>query len=44
MAVHAAGPRLYRSIKFHHLVRHTTGGARARNIALIVVTFGVLME
>jgi biopolymer transport protein ExbD len=43
MAVHAAGPRLYRSIKFHHLVRHTTGGARASNISLNVVPFVDMM-
>lgn len=43
MAVHAAGSRLYRSIKFHHLVRHTTGGARASNISLNVVPFVDMM-
>ena len=43
MAVHAAGPRLYRSIKFHHLVRHTTGGARSSNISLNVVPFVDMM-
>jgi biopolymer transport protein ExbD len=43
MAVHAAGPRLYRSIKFHHLVRHTTGGARPSNISLNIVPFVDMM-
>ncbi len=43
MAVHAAGPRLYRSIKFHHLVRHTTGGSRASNISLNLVPFVDMM-
>ena len=45
MAVHAAGPRLYRSIKFHHLVRKTgsTSGSRSSNISLNLVPFVDMM-
>lgn len=42
MAVHAAGPRLYRSIKFHHLAKHT-GHARGSNISLNLVPFVDMM-
>lgn len=45
MAVHAAGPRLYRSIRFHHLVRRTgsAAGGRATNISLNLVPFVDMM-
>ena len=45
MAVHAAGPRLYRSIKFHHLVRKTgsAAGSRSSNISLNLVPFVDMM-
>ena len=45
MAVHAAGPRLYRSIRFHHLVKKTGGhgGARSSNISLNLVPFVDMM-
>ncbi|HWO23534.1 MAG TPA: biopolymer transporter ExbD [Kofleriaceae bacterium] len=45
MAIHAAGSRLYRSIKFHHLVKHTGshGGGRASNISLNLVPFVDMM-
>lgn len=45
MAVHAAGPRLYRSVPFHHLVKKTGGahGARSSNISLNVVPFVDMM-
>lgn len=45
MAVHAAGPRLYRSIKFHHLVRKTgsSAGGRGSNISLNLVPFVDMM-
>ena len=45
MAVHAAGPRLYRSIRFHHLVRRTGSGAgsRSSNISLNLVPFVDMM-
>ena len=45
MAVHAAGPRLYRSIKFHHLVRKTgsASGSRSSNISLNLVPFVDMM-
>jgi biopolymer transport protein ExbD len=44
MAVHAAGPRLYRSIHFHHLVKKTGGhGGRASNISLNLVPFVDMM-
>ena len=45
MAVHAAGPRLYRSVRFHHLVRKTgsAAGTRASNISLNLVPFVDMM-
>ena len=45
MAVHAAGPRLYRSIRFKHLVKHTgsAGGGRSSNISLNLVPFVDMM-
>jgi biopolymer transport protein ExbD len=44
MAIHAAGSRLYRSIKFHHLVKHTgSHGGRASNISLNLVPFVDMM-
>lgn len=45
MAVHAAGPRLYRSIRFQHLVRRTGSGAgsRSSNISLNLVPFVDMM-
>jgi len=45
MAVHAAGPRLYRSIRFHHLVRRTgsAAGGRSSNISLNLVPFVDMM-
>jgi biopolymer transport protein ExbD len=45
MAVHAAGPRLYRSIRFHHLVRKSGSGAGGRqtNISLNLVPFVDMM-
>jgi biopolymer transport protein ExbD len=45
MAVHAAGPRLYRSIRFHHLVKRTgsSAGGRSSNISLNLVPFVDMM-
>ena len=46
MAVHAAGPRLYASVKFKHLVKKTGsagGGGRASNIALNLTPFVDMM-
>jgi biopolymer transport protein ExbD len=45
MPVHAAGPRLYRSIRFQHLVKRTGGaaGSRASNISLNLVPFVDMM-
>jgi biopolymer transport protein ExbD len=45
MPVHSAGPRLYRSVKFKHLVKkHGSGaGGRASNIALNMTPFVDLM-
>lgn len=45
MPVHAAGPRLYRSVKFKHLVKkHGSGaGGRATNVALNMTPFVDLM-
>jgi biopolymer transport protein ExbD len=45
MAVHAAGPRLYRSVKFHHLVKKTgsSAGGRGSNISLNLVPFVDMM-
>lgn len=42
MAVHAAGSRLYRSIKFHHLAKHS-GSVRGGNISLNLVPFVDMM-
>ena len=45
MPVHAAGPRLYRSVPFKHLV-HKSGsaaGARASNISLNLTPFVDMM-
>src|SRR3954453_17954154 len=45
MPVHAAGPRLYSSIKFKHLVKHSGSAAASRspNIALNLTPFGDMM-
>ncbi|MFN0251911.1 MAG: ExbD/TolR family protein [Kofleriaceae bacterium] len=45
MPVHAAGPRLYRSVPFKHLVRKagSTAGARTSNISLNLVPFVDMM-
>ena len=45
MAIHAAGPRLYRSIRFKHLVKHTgsAAGTRSTNISLNLVPFVDMM-
>ena len=45
MPVHSAGPRLYRSVKFKHLVKkHGSGaGARPTNVALNMTPFVDLM-
>jgi biopolymer transport protein ExbD len=45
MPVHAAGPRLYRSVKFKHLVRHFGGAAQQRdsNISLNLTPFVDMM-
>jgi biopolymer transport protein ExbD len=45
MPVHAAGPRLYRSIKFKHLVREagSAAGSRASNISLNLTPFVDMM-
>ena len=45
MAVHVAGPRLYRSVKFHHLVRKSgsTSGTKSSNISLNLVPFVDMM-
>src|SRR3954468_5691780 len=45
MPVHAAGPRLYSSIKFKHLVKHAGSAAAARqaNIALNLTPFVDMM-
>jgi biopolymer transport protein ExbD len=45
MAIHAAGPRLYRSIGLHHLVKKTGGhgGAKSSNISLNLVPFVDMM-
>jgi biopolymer transport protein ExbD len=42
MPVQAAGPRLFRSIKFKHLVKHSSGG-RASDIALNLTPFVDMM-
>jgi biopolymer transport protein ExbD len=45
MAIHAAGPRLYSSVGFHHLVKKTGahGGAKSSNISLNLVPFVDMM-
>jgi len=46
MAVHSAGPRLYASIKFRHLVKKSgsgAGGGRASNISLNLTPFVDMM-
>lgn len=45
MAVHVAGPRLYHSIRFKHLVRRSgsAAGARQSNISLNLVPFVDMM-
>lgn len=45
MPVHSAGPRLYKSIKFKHLVREagSAAGARASNISLNLTPFVDMM-
>ena len=44
MPVHAAGPRLYRSVSFKHLVKGAgAGGSRASNIALNLTPFVDMM-
>src|SRR5215831_14852628 len=45
MPVHSAGPRLYHSVKFKHLVRHSGSSAhsRASNIALNLTPFVDMM-
>jgi biopolymer transport protein ExbD len=46
MAVHSAGPRLYASVKFKHLVKGASGsggGGRASNIALNLTPFVDMM-
>lgn len=45
MAVHVAGPRLYHSIRFKHLVRRSgsAAGVRASNISLNLVPFVDMM-
>lgn len=45
MPVHAAGPRLYRSVRFNHLVKKngSSSSARASNISLNLVPFVDMM-
>ena len=43
MPVHSAGPRLYSSVPFKHLVKHTSGGNRASNISLNLTPFVDMM-
>ena len=43
MPVHAAGPRLYRSVKFKHLVKKIGTAARATNISLNLTPFVDMM-
>jgi biopolymer transport protein ExbD len=46
MAVHSAGPRIYASVKFKHLVKGASGsggGGRASNIALNLTPFVDMM-
>jgi len=43
MPVHAAGPRLYKSIKFEHLARGGAGGKKSMNIHLNLTPFVDMM-
>src|SRR5689334_18774630 len=45
MPVHSAGPRLYKSVAFKHLVKKSgsVSGSRASNIALNLTPFVVMM-
>ena len=45
MPIHSAGPRLYKSVKFKHLVREagSAAGARAANISLNLTPFVDMM-
>ena len=45
MPVHAAGPRIYKSVKFKHLVRKagSSAGSRSSNISLNLVPFVDMM-
>src|SRR6478752_4551763 len=45
MPVHAAGPRVYHSVKFKHLVKKagSSSGSRASNISLNLVPFVDMM-
>jgi len=45
MPVHSAGPRLYHSVKFRHLVKHTGSAAenRASNVSMNLVPFVDMM-
>ena len=45
MSVHAAGARLYRSVKFKHLVRQSgsSGGSRSSNVSLNLTPFVDMM-
>jgi biopolymer transport protein ExbD len=43
MPVHTAGPRLLSSIKFKHLVKKTSGGARASNVSMNLTPFVDMM-
>src|SRR5690348_7427127 len=43
MPVHAAGPRLYRSVPFKHLVKKSGGGPRSSNISLNLTPFVDMM-
>jgi len=43
MPISQAGPRLYHAVKFKHLVKKTSGGAKASNISLNLVPFVDMM-
>jgi biopolymer transport protein ExbD len=43
MPVHKAGPRLYHSVPFKHLVKKSAGGPRASNISLNLTPFVDMM-
>jgi biopolymer transport protein ExbD len=43
MPVHSAGPRLYRSVPFKHLVKKAGGGPRSSNISLNLTPFVDMM-